>query len=116
MTGQRVAIIGSHAQYLANFRGALMQDMRACGHEVLALAPDFDAGTRSELSALGVEAVDISLSRTGMNPVWDVRDIIGLHAQRSDEHTSELQSLMRISYAVFFLKKKQDTYYNSQLY
>src|SRR3546814_4360582 len=25
---------------------------------------------------------------------------------RSDEHTSELQSLMRISYAVFFLKKK----------
>src|SRR3546814_9134661 len=26
--------------------------------------------------------------------------------QRSEEHTSELQSLMRISYAVFFLKKK----------
>src|SRR3546814_8924685 len=26
--------------------------------------------------------------------------------QRSDEHTSELQSLMRISYAVFCLKKK----------
>src|SRR3546814_10026861 len=28
---------------------------------------------------------------------------------RSEEHTSELQSLMRISYAVFCLKKKQDT-------
>src|SRR3546814_1239227 len=27
-------------------------------------------------------------------------------AARSEEHTSELQSLMRISYAVFFLKKK----------
>src|SRR3546814_9672373 len=27
--------------------------------------------------------------------------------RRSDEHTSELQSLMRISYAVFCLKKKQ---------
>src|SRR3546814_3126746 len=27
---------------------------------------------------------------------------------RSEEHTSELQSLMRISYAVFFLKKKKD--------
>src|SRR3546814_10854539 len=27
--------------------------------------------------------------------------------QRSEEHTSELQSLMRISYAVFCLKKKQ---------
>src|SRR3546814_8400381 len=30
--------------------------------------------------------------------------------QRSEEHTSELQSLMRISYAVFCLKKKNQTY------
>src|SRR3546814_6071960 len=29
---------------------------------------------------------------------------------RSEEHTSELQSLMRISYAVFCLKKKNKTY------
>src|SRR3546814_8998087 len=33
---------------------------------------------------------------------WFYRD-----PQRSEEHTSELQSLMRISYAVFCLKKKQ---------
>src|SRR3546814_9653345 len=31
---------------------------------------------------------------------------IGVEAPRSEEHTSELQSLMRISYAVFCLKKK----------
>src|SRR3546814_4995120 len=31
---------------------------------------------------------------------------------RSEEHTSELQSLMRISYAVFCLKKKQQTIHN----
>src|SRR3546814_9477384 len=31
---------------------------------------------------------------------------IGLPVRRSEEHTSELQSLMRISYAVFCLKKK----------
>src|SRR3546814_2857546 len=30
-----------------------------------------------------------------------------LHRQRSEEHTSELQSLMRLSYAVFCLKKKK---------
>src|SRR3546814_6731803 len=30
-------------------------------------------------------------------------------ADRSEEHTSELQSLMRISYAVFCLKKKKET-------
>src|SRR3546814_5040014 len=29
--------------------------------------------------------------------------------RRSEEHTSELQSLMRISYAVFCLKKKKET-------
>src|SRR3546814_1622455 len=32
------------------------------------------------------------------------------HAVRSEEHTSELQSLMRISYAVFCLKKKNKQY------
>src|SRR3546814_3944833 len=33
----------------------------------------------------------------------------GTPATRSEEHTSELQSLMRISYAVFCLKKKKHT-------
>src|SRR3546814_4088756 len=33
---------------------------------------------------------------------------------RSEEHTSELQSLMRISYAVFCLKKKTKTTYTPQ--
>src|SRR3546814_4740986 len=38
-------------------------------------------------------------------------------ALRSEEHTSELQSLMRISYAVFCLKKKTQRYHtNSQTY
>src|SRR3546814_4917221 len=35
------------------------------------------------------------------------RDRAGETALRSEEHTSELQSLMRISYAVFCLKKKK---------
>src|SRR3546814_9532579 len=32
--------------------------------------------------------------------------VLGVSKDRSEEHTSELQSLMRISYAVFCLKKK----------
>src|SRR3546814_3522967 len=36
-------------------------------------------------------------------------DLVGGGRARSDEHTSELQSLMRISYAVFCLKKKNNT-------
>src|SRR3546814_5906378 len=34
-------------------------------------------------------------------------EAVDFKAQRSEEHTSELQSLMRISYAVFCLKKKK---------
>src|SRR3546814_2792238 len=34
--------------------------------------------------------------------------IVALRTRRSEEHTSELQSLMRISYAVFCLKKKKN--------
>src|SRR3546814_6643690 len=36
--------------------------------------------------------------------------------KRSEEHTSELQSLMRISYAVFCLKKKKKTVCNTTIY
>src|SRR3546814_6829220 len=39
--------------------------------------------------------------------VW--REQAGSITRRSEEHTSELQSLMRISYAVFCLKKKKQT-------
>src|SRR3546814_7055358 len=49
--------------------------------------------------------------------VGDALQLIGQRGQRlpdavvrSEEHTSELQSLMRISYAVFCLKKKKNIY------
>src|SRR3546814_8854833 len=44
--------------------------------------------------------------------VTDICDVwfdSGSTHSRSEEHTSELQSLMRISYAVFCLKKKKQT-------
>src|SRR3546814_8052142 len=51
---------------------------------------------------LGI-TLDKSLSRTD----WARRPLKDAElAYRSEEHTSELQSLMRISYAVFCLKKK----------
>src|SRR3546814_10591830 len=39
-------------------------------------------------------------------PLKGARIVGSLHMTRSEEHTSELQSLMRISYAVFCLKQK----------
>src|SRR3546814_8914635 len=38
---------------------------------------------------------------------WDMAVMSAQRIGRSEEHTSELQSLMRISYAVFCLKKKK---------
>src|SRR3546814_6967062 len=45
----------------------------------------------------------------GLRDLADELDLILVldEVQRSEEHTSELQSLMRISYAVFCLKKKK---------
>src|SRR3546814_8217878 len=49
------------------------------------------------------------------NAIGQVRaDRVGVET-RSEEHTSELQSLMRISYAVFCLKKKKTKTVNQQL-
>src|SRR3546814_1373001 len=47
------------------------------------------------------------LSQSGCSARYDGGEMLDLHLVRSEEHTSELQSLMRISYAVFCLKKKK---------
>src|SRR3546814_10097984 len=50
-------------------------------------------------------------NRSGANP--DPAQVLAWQSlRRSEEHTSELQSLMRISYAVFCLKKKTKTEQN----
>src|SRR3546814_8860707 len=56
-------------------------------------------GTRAQRAAL--------LSAPRLGPLDDLAARELEVAARSEEHTSELQSLMRISYAVFCLKKKK---------
>src|SRR3546814_5565651 len=52
-------------------------------------------------------ARNIAFVRGHAGPViWDGSELGISIVYRSEEHTSELQSLMRISYAVFCLKKK----------
>src|SRR3546814_3670000 len=43
----------------------------------------------------------------GLTHLWRGDRLLLCRKRRSEEHTSELQSLMRISYAVFCLKKKK---------
>src|SRR3546814_9443482 len=54
------------------------------------------------------DAIDLLVRglRSGL-PVTETFQVVS-HELRSEEHTSELQSLMRISYAVFCLKKKNE--------
>src|SRR3546814_9701739 len=52
------------------------------------------------------------LSRTPAAIIFNARAAV---RQRSEEHTSELQSLMRISYAVFCLKKTNTHYIKSHI-
>src|SRR3546814_7910813 len=110
----------------------LLDAMRKAGAEgvaqqVAALAQKIeqDARQRAEWTAqagVGVNALHRAageLQRVSAGVWWDrlkewiTAALIGLGlifaaALRSEEHTSELQSLMRISYAVFCLKKKKN--------
>src|SRR3546814_5432461 len=69
------------------------------------------------LKAAGYDRVKAEISfgnNTIMQQVFELIQAMGSEAGfditlRSEEHTSELQSLMRISYAVFCLKKKTKT-------
>ncbi|HOG97383.1 MAG TPA: glycosyltransferase family 4 protein [Methanothrix soehngenii] len=73
-----ICVIGNQAFSLLNFRGSLIAEMVAGGAKVLALAPDYDEHTRAEVRAFGADPVDFSLSRTGMNPIRDVKDMLRL--------------------------------------
>src|SRR3546814_4915282 len=62
--------------------------------------------TKSELVRRIVNSFLTDRDRPQFNP--QRMAIICEYVQRSEEHTSELQSLMRISYAVFCLKKNNN--------
>src|SRR3546814_2610572 len=62
------------------------------------------------LQAFLVERRDVQVPVSG----GDVLETVLVEAMRSEEHTSELQSLMRSSYAVFCLKKKKQQTRNMQ--
>src|SRR3546814_2163290 len=70
--------------------------------EKLKASPDEFAGNIGNVTPLPGGALLYS-----RNSALAPTDLFVRDAKRSEEHTSELQSLMRISYAVFCLKKKQ---------
>src|SRR3546814_2926781 len=68
---------------------------------------DVGVHPRSDPLSQGLQCGDRGRGVAGVQQVQAGGD--GALGVRSEEHTSELQSLMRISYAVFCLKKKNTT-------
>src|SRR3546814_5588878 len=76
--------------------------------ELIALQQAQEAETRAApiAASIPIEALNFAYRLSGDRPAW--RPLRVFDDGRSEEHTSELQSLMRISYAVFCLKKKKN--------
>src|SRR3546814_10822191 len=73
-----------------------------------AFATEVSEGVRAlTASAPGLVLVVVLLASTA---VAQLGRLLAIARERSEEHTSELQSLMRTSYAVFCLKKKKQYY------
>src|SRR3546814_10135514 len=82
---------------------------------VLEVARPVGAGVLADRGAEGAACADVAGDPGAIGRVQVLQDARGaagdgggalVVAVRSEEHTSELQSLMRLSYAVFCLKKK----------
>src|SRR3546814_5546459 len=89
-------------------RGAEVQ--RLVEHGVLGLDHlVIDRADQPHPGKLGVVAEAELVDARQLEVRIDRVDLVAGASARSEEHTSELQSLMRISYAVFCLKKKKET-------
>ncbi|MBC7218482.1 MAG: glycosyltransferase family 4 protein [Candidatus Caldatribacterium sp.] len=78
MNRLRIVLLAHYAPSLVNFRGPLIQALVERGHEVFALAPDFDVKIEEKVRALGAVPLPYSLSRTGLNPLRDGLDFLRL--------------------------------------
>src|SRR3546814_9535182 len=103
--------------YTTLFRSRIWRHFRRISTPYPDRFRSFDRIRRIELLSLllllrrwGARLMAMSTDHTAEVPGFSVpvHRALTEHILRSEEHTSELQSLMRISYAVFCLKKKKN--------
>src|SRR3546814_1783215 len=93
LRARKRAAVARYDQAFANYRQVVLQAFANVADSLHALDNDAQA-LQSRYAAL--QSADQNL------------DLVQQSYKRSEEHTSELQSLMRISYAVFCLKNKKN--------
>jgi len=71
-----VLVLGGIAESLITFRGSLMQEMVAAGHQVFACSPAAPKEIRDALLEIGVIYQEIDIDRTGIKPLRDLRTLI----------------------------------------
>src|SRR3546814_9910973 len=89
--------------YQTGIRRVLTSGGRNTAPEGLEILANLTAAAGDRLSIMAGSGV----RATNLEALY-LAGIREFHSSRSEEHTSELQSLMRISYAVFCLKKNKD--------
>ncbi len=73
VTPRKILINGSYAPSLINFRGHLIRQMIARGHEVHVSAPNFEKVTKDKLLEMGANVHEVEMQRTGVGISGDIR-------------------------------------------
>ena len=95
-----VAVVASLTLSLTNFRLELLSRMVEAGHDVIAFAPENDAEVIGILQDIGVRFIQIPMTRTGLNPLADLRTLFVLwrHFRRIQPDTVLAYTMKPIIY------------------
>jgi glycosyltransferase involved in cell wall biosynthesis len=76
---QTIAIVGSLAYTILGFRGDLIKELVAAGHQVYTFATDFNDKSRKAVIQLGAIPVDYQLGRFSLNPIAEIKTTLQLY-------------------------------------
>lgn len=76
---ERIAIVGTLSNSLLGFRGELIKDMKAEGHEVFAFCTDYSERSRGKVRSLGAVPVDYGMGQLSLNPFNELMSFIQLY-------------------------------------
>ena len=71
----KIVVLSSLAFSLVNFRGKLLEAMRAAWHEVVAVAPDDDPKVAAKLADMGIAFRNVPMARAGTNAIADLKTL-----------------------------------------